>query len=197
MTNRSGAMACAIAFTRRSWPGARKDHRKQIASASTPSAISRRIACAASSSFSATTTLPKQSTRSDTPSIRYFGTMGSGLRLSGMWTTRRMSRPVRPREPRMMWMTSLCPLVVIRPTLTPLFWTMALVPTVVPWASAAKARQSSSGRLPSLAATTSRAAIRPWAKSAGVDGALPAVTRPASSTTTQSVKVPPMSMPQR
>ena len=155
------------------------------------------IACSASSSFSSTTTLPKQSTRSDTPSIRYLGTMGSGLLLSGMWTTRRMSRPVSPREPRMMWMTSLWPLVVMRPTLAPRFWMIALVPTVVPWASTASSRQSASSGVPSLPATMSRAAISPSPKSAGVEGALPVVTRPASSTTTQSVKVPPMSMPQR
>ena len=97
----------------------------------------------------------------------------------------------------MMWMTSLCPLVVMRPTLTPFFWMIALVPTVVPWASTASSPQSASSGAPSLPATMSRAAISPSPKSAGVDGALPVVTRPASSTTTQSVKVPPMSMPQR
>ena len=85
----------------------------------------------------------------------------------------------------------------MRPTFAPFFWMIALVPTVVPWASTAVAPQSVSSVIPSLAATMPRAAISPSPKSAGVDGALPVVTRPSSSTATQSVKVPPMSMPQR
>ena len=32
----------------------------------------------------------------------------------------------------MMWITSLWPLVVMRPTFAPRFWMMVLVPTVVP-----------------------------------------------------------------
>ena len=89
--------------------GWRKDHRKQMAMASTPSPTRRRIAASASASLSGTTTVPKQSTRSDTPATRRFGTIGSGFWLSGKCTTRRTSRPPTPREPRMMWMTSLWP----------------------------------------------------------------------------------------
>jgi len=48
-------------------------------------------------------------TRSETPATRRFGTIGSGFWLSGKCTTWRTSRPPMPREPRMMWMTSLCP----------------------------------------------------------------------------------------
>ena len=64
----------------------------------------------------------------------------------------------------MMWMTSLWPLVVMRPTLTPFFWMIALVPTVVPWASTASSLQSVSSRISSLPATMSRAAIKPLAE---------------------------------
>ena len=108
-----------------------------MAIASTPFSRSRRIAASASSSLSGTTTLPKQSTRSETPSMSRLGTIGSGLRLSGKCTTCRTSRPPMPRDPRMMWMTSLWPLVVMRPMRAPRFCTTALVPTVVPCDSSA------------------------------------------------------------
>ena len=81
------------AFTRCSCAGLRNDHRKQIAIACTPSAISSRIAASASFSFRETTISPKQSTRSETPRIRRLGTIGCGFEVSGKCTTLRMSRP--------------------------------------------------------------------------------------------------------
>ena len=129
--------------------------------------------------------------------MKRFGTIGLGFRLSGMCTTWRTSRPSSPREPRMMWMTSLCPRVVTRPIRAPRFCTIAFVPTVVPWEmSEVSARSSRTGR-PTLPAAASSACMRPSAKSPGVEGAFALTTRPESSTITQSVKVPPMSSPQR
>src|SRR5436309_386929 len=55
---------------------------------------------------------------------------------------------------------------------------------------------SSSPRLiPIVSAATASASRMPAAKSGGVENALPSVTLPLSSTTTQSVQVPPMSIP--
>ena len=168
-----------------------------MAMASTSSASSSRMVCPACASFSATTTFPKQSTRSETPRISRLGTMGVGFRLSGMCTTWRTSRPSSPRDPRMMWMTSLCPRVVMRPTLAPRFCTIAFVPTVVPWETSAVSASSAGTGCPHLRAAASSACMRPSAKSPGVEGALALTTRPPSSTITQSVNVPPMSRPHR
>ncbi len=105
-TKRCGAKLWIIAFKRCSCTGFLNDHRKHTAIASTPWDTSRRIAASASDSFSGTTTSPKQSTRSDTPSIRRFGTIGEGFWLEGKCTTLAMSREDTPREPRMMWIAS-------------------------------------------------------------------------------------------
>src|SRR5262245_46610350 len=121
-TKRCGEMSRIIAFRRRSWAGFLNDQRKQTAIASTPSATSRLIAASASFSFSGTTTSPKQSTRSDTPSIRRLGTIGEGFWLDGKCTTFAMSRDDTPREPRMMWIASSWPRVVISPTFAPFLW---------------------------------------------------------------------------
>ncbi len=93
VTKTSGAIALTSALTRFSCAGLRKDHRKQIAIACTPSAMRARMASSASFSFNATTTSPKQSTRSETPRIRRLGTMGTGFEVSGKCTTLRISRP--------------------------------------------------------------------------------------------------------
>src|SRR5438445_547767 len=109
------------------------DQRKHTPIASTPASTRRLIAVSASDSFNGTTTSPKQSTRSDTPSIKRFGTMGTGFWLEGKWTTLAISREETPREPRMMWIASSWPRVVIRPTRAPFLWISAFVPTVVTW----------------------------------------------------------------
>src|SRR2546421_4544520 len=132
-TNRFGATLRIISFTRCSCRGYLNDQRKHTPIASTPASTRRSIAVAASDSFKGTTTSPKQSTRSETPSIRRLGTMGTGFWLEGKWTTLAMSREETPREPRMMWIASSWPRVVIRPTFAPFLWISAFVPTVVPW----------------------------------------------------------------
>ena len=175
-TNTLGAIRRTISRTRRSCAPWRNDQRKQIAIASQPSATSLRIAASASASFSGTTTSPKQSTRSETPWTRRLGTIGSGFWLSGKWTTLPMSREVTPREPRMMWIASSWPLVVIRPTRAPLRWMSAFVPTVVPWVRIAIAAQNRSNGKPSRSAATRIASSMPSAKSLGVEAALVAVT---------------------
>src|SRR5438094_465203 len=106
-----------------------------------------------------------------------------------------MSREETPREPRMMWIASSWPCVVIRPTRAPFLWMSAFVPTVVPWVSTAISLQNCSNESPSRSAATRIAAIMPSAKLPGVEGALVAVMPPPRPSTTQSVNVPPMSTP--
>ena len=194
-TNTWGASRSTIAFTRRSCSANLKDHRKQMAIDSTPLATSLSMAAFASSSFSSTTTWPLQSTRSLTSAMKGLGTMGSGLPLSGKCSTWTLLRPGTPRAPRMMWMTSRWPRVVIRPTLAPRRWSMALVPTVVPSARRAVSLSSASVVMPSRSAARRSDSMTPSEKSSGVDEALAGTMRPAASITTQSVKVPPVSMP--
>ena len=57
-------------------------------------------------------------------------------------------------------------------------------------------RSSASVVSPSFPATRSSASSTPWEKSRGVEGALAVTMRPPASMTTQSVNVPPVSMPQ-
>src|SRR5436309_1996137 len=68
-----------------------------------------------------------------------------------------MSREETPREPRMMWIASSWPWVVIRPTRAPFLWMSAFVPTVVPWVSTAISLQNCSNESPSRSAATRRA----------------------------------------
>jgi len=196
LTNTCGAIRRAMAFTRCSCAGYLNDQRKQMAMASTPLPTRRRMASSASSSFSSTTTCPLQSTRSLTSSMRVFGTIGSGLSLSGKCRIRWVASPGMPRAPRMMWITSPWPRVVMRPTRAPRRCTIVLVPMVVPWASRAVRRRRSATVHPSSRAARSRDSRKPREKSSGVDGALAVTIRPSSSSTTQSVMVPPMSIPQ-
>src|ERR1700694_2201622 len=72
-----------------------------------------------------------------------------------------------------------------------------LVPTVVPCVSTATSRQNRSKDSPRRSAARRIAASMPSAKFSGVDGDLVAVIPPPRSSTTQSVKVPPMSTPTR
>src|SRR5947207_3791905 len=195
--NRCGARSRIISFTRNSCRGCLNDQRKQTPIAATSCPTRRRIASSDSVSLSGTTTSPKQSTRSETPSMKRFGTIGTGFRLSGKCTTLRISREVTPREPRMMWMASSWPRVVIRPTRAPFLWRSVFVPTVVPCVRTATSRQNRSKETPKRPAARRIAASIPSAKSAGVDGDLVAVIRPLRSSATQSVKVPPMSTPTR
>jgi hypothetical protein len=89
------------------------------------------------------------------------------------------------------------PRVVSSPTREPPRVTTALIATVVPCASRSVWLSSAERSIPSSAAATSIAAKNPRCGSSGVVGALATVIVPASSTTAQSVKVPPMSTPIR
>jgi len=196
-TKSEGARSRIIRLTRNSCSGRLNDHRKHTPIASTPAATSRLIADSTCASLSGTTTSPKQSTRSATPSISRFGTIGSGFALSGKCTTLRISREVTPREPRMMWIASSWPRVVISPTRAPFLCISVFVPTVVPCVSTSIRRQKRPKGRPRRSAATRSEASMPAEKLPGVDGALVAVMQPSAPSTTQSVNVPPMSTPTR
>jgi hypothetical protein len=97
----------------------------------------------------------------------------------------------------MMWIASSCPLVVISPTFAPRRWMSALVPTVVPCVRTEIRSQNVSNGSSRRSAATRIAFSMPSAKLPGVEAALVAVMPPLRSSTTQSVKVPPMSTPTR
>src|SRR5439155_15367355 len=138
---------------------------------------------------SGTATVPSNRRRSRTPSRSARGTRGTG---GGMRRLYRSSfRPSR------ISMTSRWPSVVRRPTRAPFRSRSALVATVVPGTIRSvslrrplRSRSSSSARSPSPSMT-------PTDGSAGVEADLARTTRPASSTATRSVKVPPTSTPIR
>src|SRR5215472_18944246 len=83
----------------------------------------------------------------------------------------------------------------MRPTFAPFLCNRAFVPTVVPCVNTVTLRQNSSKDRPSRSAARRIAASIPSAKFPGVEGHFVAVMRPRSSSTTQSVNVPPMSTP--
>ena len=154
------------------------------------------MAASASSSFSSTTTWPLQSTRSLTSAMKVLGTMGgSGLLLSGKCRTFSLARPGTPRAPRMMWMTSRWPWVVMSPTLAPAPLEQRIGAHRRAEGQARGSRRSASVVSPSLSAAMASESSTPWEKSPGVDGAFAVTMRPSASTTTQSVKVPPVSIP--
>src|SRR5258705_7027925 len=94
-------------------------------------------------------------------------------------------------------MTSRCPEVVSMPTFAPLRSRRALVATVVPCTISPVSASSAARSVPSSAASRTRPSMTPMDGSAGVEADLARLTRPASSTPTRSVKVPPTSMPTR
>src|SRR5262245_49200162 len=73
----------------------------------------------------------------------------------------------------------------------------AFVETVVPWTMRWVSASSRPASRPSASASATTPSITPMDGSAGVDAAFAMVTRPASSTATASVKVPPTSIPIR
>ncbi len=95
----------------------------------------------------------------------------------------------------MMWIASSWPRVVMSPTLAPLRWISAFVPTVVPCVRTSTSWQNRSKESPRRSAAIRIAASMPSAKLSGVEGAFVAVIAPSRPSTTQSVKVPPMSTP--
>jgi hypothetical protein len=87
------------------------------------------------------------------------------------------------------------PLVVMIPARASVPSTTAFSATVVEWRKSCVSARSSGVVVSSRAAATPSASRMPPEKSGGVENALPSYTAPASSTTTQSVHVPPMSIP--
>jgi hypothetical protein len=87
------------------------------------------------------------------------------------------------------------PFVVITPARASVPSTTAFSATVVEWRKSSVSASRSAGVVPSWSAATVRESMIPDEKSGGVENALPSVTAPSASTTTQSVQVPPMSMP--
>ena len=93
-------------------------------------------------------------------------------------------------------MLSAKPLVVMRPVLAPERVRSVLSPTVQPWKNSLAVCSSASSPVMSRCSAALRTALRtPSAKLSGVDNDLPTVNSPVSSTTTQSVNVPPISTP--
>ena len=85
---------------------------------------------------------------------------------------------------------------MISPVFAPRIWTRTFVPTVVPCSSSSISPKMPSGSTPRWRAASSIASRKPCEKSWGVDEAFASVIVPVSSTSTQSVNVPPMSTPQ-
>jgi len=81
------------------------------------------------------------------------------------------------------------------PTLAPLRWISALVPTVVPWSAPRYRRRTVEGNAEALGGDPHRGE-HASAKSRGVEK-LGGGDAPGPSSATQSVKVPPMSTPTR
>src|SRR6266545_4614137 len=131
-------------------------------------------------------TLPSAESRSRTSSRRCRGTCGAGGSMKRSYMSYRPSRPISR--------ASRNPAVVRRPVLAPLRSISALVASVVPWmraATLAASRPASWSRVSTPCSTA-------WAGSLGVVRSLPTRTAPVtSSTSTRSVKVPPMSTPMR
>jgi hypothetical protein len=99
-------------------------------------------------------------------------------------------------KPRIIRMASPNPLVVTSAVFAPARVMSVLSPIVQAWKKNLADRiSSSSSRKPMLWAASRTASMAPIEKSSGVDKAFPNETPPSSSTTTQSVKVPPMSTP--
>ena len=83
------------------------------------------------------------------------------------------------------------------PVRTPVRVMSAFVATVVPCPKRVVRARSCSPVMPKRCAARATLSITPIEKSCGVDAAFAAVTLPSSSTTTQSVNVPPVSTPIR
>ena len=157
-----------------------------MAMASTPWARSAAMASRALAASSGVRTLPSASSRSRTSSRRCRGTSGAGGSMKRSYMSYRPSRPISR--------ASRNPAVVRSPVLAPLRSISALVASVVPWMRAA----TLAGLRPASWSRVSTPCSTAWAGSLGVVRSLPTLTAPvASSTSTRSVKVPPMSTPMR
>ncbi len=186
----SGNSSATMSRIRRSCAGFRNDIRQQIATASTPPALSSRAAARTSSSSSGTSTSPDGARiRSVTGSRQRRLTRGLACLGTSCACEKLNGRSLRP-----MCSTSRKPRVVISPTLAPFRSSRMFVATVVPCTR----KSSASGALPA-SSSRARSPARPASDgSSGVEGSLWITTAPLSSSRkTRSVKVPPMSIPTR
>ena len=133
--------------------------------------------------------------RSRTPMIRSRGANGSGLVTQVVWRIASSERPSTRPMARMISVVSSNPLVVMKPTLTPLRVISAFVATVLPCLKSEVWPRSSFLSMPTVFAASVSASITPREKSSGVVVAFAVQTLPASLMTTMSVNVPPVSTP--
>ena len=165
--------------------------------ASTPAATRALIAATTSSSDSGATTSPSRSIRSLMPRISLRGTIGFGLASRDECTRSRSVRPAIFEYTRPMLSTSSCPAVVISPTSAPSWVISAFVACVVPCTTSSVSASSSDSDRPSCRALSATASTTPSSSAPYRVSALETVRSPRWSTTTQSVKVPPMSTAMR
>src|SRR6266545_2928530 len=133
--------------------------------------------------------------RSRTPSTRSLGTNGSGLVTQVTCLISSSERPSTRPMARMISVVSSNPLVVMKPTLQPLWVINALVATVLPCLKSGGWPSNSEVSTPRVFAASPTASMTPREKSSGVVDAFAVQTSPESPSTTTSVKVPPVSTP--
>jgi len=195
--NRPSPSPLTISCTRRSCRSLTKDHRNETARDSTPAAMRLSTAPATSASSRATTMSPSRSMRSLTPRISSLGMMGAGLASLEEWTSSRSCSPAILEYTRPTIRLSSCPCVVMRPVRAPPRSSIALVAWVVPWTNIVVRSSNSPVDIPSDAALTPTASSTPSWRDPRVVSDLEMLRSPRPPTTTQSVKVPPMSTPIR
>jgi hypothetical protein len=142
---------------------------------------------------SGATTEPLRSIRSSTPWMAERGTSGSALANRATFTISPSDRPATFWTVRPMMIASSWPRVVSSAVLAPVRVIRMFVATVVPWAKIVVSPSSDSVSSPSRPAASATAPSTPSSKSGGVEGDLARTTVPSLSTTTQSLKVPPLS----
>ena len=156
-TKTPGAISSTIAFTRRSWSGLTKPHRKLMAIASTPSSTSSWIALRASSSFSGEEDVAGPvDPLGDLLDAGAGGTIGSGFLWRETCSSRSIGSPAERPNERIMMSASRWPRVVIRPVRAPRICTSTFVPTVVPCSSRSVWESSSSRPRPGRGARPPR-----------------------------------------
>ena len=165
------------------------DHSRETATASTSFSFNSSMMTRTPASSKGSYTLPSAPMRSGTSKVSARGMYGFG---NG---TRKLNGSMRPpsRSTRM----SGWPLVVRKAVLAVLPVTMALVAWVVPWMNSSPWARSSPVLVESASAAASIAARMPSTGSWGVVGALNMWRRPLLSSSTRSVKVPPVSTANR
>ena len=130
---------------------------------------------------------PSQSIRSATVWLKARGTRGAG--------GAHLELNCSSRTPRRINRTSRNPSVVIKPVLAPRPTSTAFVVIVVPCTMRMTVERKSPSPSPALPASFSRPSNTPLEGSSGVVNVFSTTVLPSACTRTQSVKVPPTSMP--